>query len=275
MRALRQAARSDTLAAMRNADSILDRAVSERPAANLRARVFELAEALHQSIGMQLSVSRYKAIAVDRGANLDTLDWSLNNRLWLKARFADLRKLPDEAARWRGLEEILNWTDPGPGGFYDDLGNLSAQPHLVAGLPFAQDPAFLESPHAGFEEGEQSENPDAHLASAPRTSWIDHAESMNDAPLRVRYGHLDSTARYKVRVVYAGDSPRRRIRLLANDAQEIHPLIEKPSPVRPIEFDLPAEATRKGELTLNWYRETGLGGNGRGCQVSEVWLLKK
>ncbi|MBI2925394.1 MAG: hypothetical protein HYY24_06785 [Verrucomicrobia bacterium] len=275
MRALRRAARSDTLAAMSRAESLLDRAVSERTAARLRARVFELAEALHQSIGMQLSVSRYKAIAVDRGANLDTLDWPLNSRLWLKARFAELRKLPDEAGRRRGLEEILSWTDPGPGGFYDDLGNVSAQPHLVAGLPYAQDPAFLESPHAGFEEGDQSENPEAHLASAPHRSWIDHAESMNDAPLRLRYAKLDPAARYKVRVVYAGDSPRRKIRLLANDALEIHPLMDKPSPVRPIEFDLPAEATRKGTLTLSWTREPGLGGNGRGCQVSEVWLIKR
>ena len=42
---------------------ILDRAVTEPVAADLRARVFELAEALFQSIRMQLSVPRYKAIA--------------------------------------------------------------------------------------------------------------------------------------------------------------------------------------------------------------------
>ena len=44
-----------------------------------RARVFALAEALFQSIRMQLSVARYKAIAVDRGATLDTVDAPLNN----------------------------------------------------------------------------------------------------------------------------------------------------------------------------------------------------
>src|SRR2546427_514255 len=42
-----------------------------------------------------------------------------------------------------------------------------------------------------------------------------------------------------------------------------------------IEFDIPAKATAGGELTLTWQREPGLGGNGRGCQVSEVWLIKK
>ena len=31
----------------------------------------------------------------------------------------------------RGLDEILHWSDPGPGGFYDELGNPRCQPHLV------------------------------------------------------------------------------------------------------------------------------------------------
>jgi hypothetical protein len=49
----------------------------------------------------------------------------------------------------------------------------------------------------------------------------------------------------------------------------------KPQPVRPVEFDIPRAATSGGELNLSWYGEAGLGGNGRGCQVAEVWLIKK
>jgi len=41
---------------------------------------------------MQLSVERYKAISVGRGANLDTIDAPLNNRLWLKAQFQEIRQ---------------------------------------------------------------------------------------------------------------------------------------------------------------------------------------
>jgi hypothetical protein len=58
-------------------------------------------------------------------------------------------------------------------------------------------------------------------------------------------------------------------------ALEIHPLMLKPQPVRPIEFDIPRTATAQGTLDLSWYREAGLGGNGRGCQVAEVWLMKR
>jgi hypothetical protein len=75
--------------------------------------------------------------------------------------------------------------------------------------------------------------------------------------------------------VYAGDGPRKKIRLIAGDGIEVHPYLTKPFPVAPIEFDIPVAATRTGELTLRWSREPGLGDNGRGCQVSEAWLIKK
>ena len=82
---------------------------------------------------MQLSVELYQAIAVDRGASLDTLDYPLNNRRWLEEQFARIRKLPPAPEGLKAVEEILQWTNPGPGGFYDDLGNIACQPHLVRG----------------------------------------------------------------------------------------------------------------------------------------------
>jgi hypothetical protein len=134
----------------------------------------------------------------------------------------------------------------------------------VRGAGFESDPAFLESSLVGF--GSTGPGPN---------SWWQHAESLNDAPLKMRYSGLDRAARYKVRVVYAGDSPKRKIRLLADDRLEVHPFVDKPLPVRPVEFDIPVKATEDGDLTLTWYQEPGLGGNGRGCQVAEVWLIKK
>jgi len=75
--------------------------------------------------------------------------------------------------------------------------------------------------------------------------------------------------------VYAGDNYKSSIRLVANDNFEIHPLIPKPFPLRPVEFDVPQTASQTGELNLSWYREPGQGGNGRGNAVAEVWLMKK
>jgi hypothetical protein len=264
MSLLRNAAAAGSLNAMQRAEDVLEQAVTERVAPDRRARIFELAEALFQSIRMQLSVPRYKAISVDRGANLDTLDAPLNNRLWLEQKFAELRRMPDESERLKELDRSVHWTDPGPGGFYDDLGDPARQPHLLRGRGYQADPAFWESSLTGFAS-----------SRALRTSWWTHAESLFDAPLEMRYQDLDRNAQYKIRVVYGGDSPRIKIGLFANGRIEIHALMAKPMPVQPLEFDIPREATANGELTLSWRREPGLGGNGRGCQVSEVWLIRK
>jgi hypothetical protein len=59
---------------------------------------------------------------------------------------------------------------------------------------------------------------------------------------------------------------------LEADGHEVHPFLAKPDPPRPLEFALPIEATGNGSVVLQFQREPGKGGNGRGCQVAEVWL---
>jgi hypothetical protein len=212
---------------------------------------------------MQLSVPRYQAIAVDRGANLDTIDFPLNNRIWLQKRFDEIRQKDSEVERLAAIDQIVRWSDPGPGGYYDDLGNLMQQPHLVRGLGFRKDPDFRKSSVVGC---------------SPRLdwpmSWNRHAYTLHEQPLQTHYEGLDATARYKVRVVYAGDSFRYKVKLDA-DKTTVHDWLSKPMPPAPVEFDVPAEATADGDLTLSWSTEPGLGGNGRSNQVAEVWLLRK
>ena len=263
LEALRQAPGRGALAAMTQAEAVLQAAETARTALDLRTRVFQLAEALYQSIRMQLSVPLYRAISVGRGANLDTVDEPLNNRLWLRDRFNEIRKLDSEPERLRAIGEIVGWQDPGPGGFYDELGNPEARPHLVPGRPYADDPAFFHSPVTGF-------------AGRPgwRLSWFRHADALFDQELRLRYDKLDPQARYRVRIVYAG-ALNYPVRLVADGGAEVHPMMPKPNPVRPVEYDIPAAATSDGTLVLSWTSTPGRGGAGRGPQVSEVWLLKK
>lgn len=262
---LRLARNGGSRDALAEATLILDQAQA-RPAPEWRQRVYVLAEALFQSIRAQLSVERYGAIAVGRGATLDSFETPLNNRGWLLARFAETTALTSEAERLAAIERIVNWTDPGVGGFYDDLGNPSQQPHLVRGLSFDEDPQRFKSPLTGFG-----------YAPDWRLSWMTHAESLWDAPLEMHYSGLDRTAHYRVRVIYAGDvfGVNGQIRLVANETYEIHPLIKKELPIKPMEFDVPAEATRGGELTLTFTGTPGIGGSGRGNQIAEVWLLRK
>ena len=228
-----------------------------------RNRLRELAEDLFVSVRMQLSVPLYDAIAVDRGANLDTIDVPLNDRLWLRDQFARLRSLESDADRISGIEAILHRTDPGPGGFYDDLGNLRLQPHLVHSTDYAADPDFRHSSLVGF----------GSRAGWP-LAWCQNAQTLHDAPLQMHYDGLDPKAHYKVRVVYAGDSFHNLIRLDAEEYQ-VHDWFKKADPPVPVEFDVPLSATADCKLTLTWRQEPGKGANGRGCQVAEVWLIRK
>jgi hypothetical protein len=154
-----------------------------------------------------------------------------------------------EAERQKRIGEIADWTNPGPGGFYDDLGHPGRQPHLVG------------HPITGVS-----------TANGPRSSQ-DHAETLYDAPLEMRYTGLDVTAQYKVRVVYGMEQPAPQVKLVAGGKYEVHPLLKKEA--RPMEFDIPREATADGELTLSWTQAPGSRGSGRGTQVAEVWLMRK
>ena len=265
MQRLAQAPTIGSLTAMAEAERMF---AEPLPAAATvwRDRVYALADALFQSIRQQLSVSRYGAIAVDRGATLDTAETALNNAAWLRARFAHIRTLDSESDRLAALDKVVRWTDPGPGGFYDDLGNATMQPHLVRARTYEEDPCGLESVFTGF-----------HFGEAWRLSWVQHAETYWDTPLEMRYTGLDRDAQYVVRILYSGDqySPTTQVRLVANGEHEVHPYLTKPRPSEPIEFDVPRAATQGGTLKLTWRNSPGLGRFGKAVQIGEVWLVRR
>lgn len=264
MEKLGAAKRTGAVKALDDAQAILDRAKEGRVAPEFRERASNLAEALYQSIRMQTSVKRFMAIDIGRGATFDMIDKPLNNRLWLEPRFAAIRALPREADRLKAIKEIVNWTDPGPGGYYDDLGDPRNQPHLVRDVTQDFDPENRINPLLGYDDSPHDR----------RMSWFDDAETRFEAPLYMRYDNLDPKAEYKVRAVYAGDKWDTQMKLVADDI-EVHGLIDKPNPIAPLEFDIPKEATKDGKLMLAWTQTPGRGSSGRGCQVAEVWLIKK
>jgi hypothetical protein len=265
---LRQAAERGSLLALAEAEAVLDRAVTQPMSFAWRTRLFQLAEALFQSPAhMQLSVKLYQGQEEVRGATLDGCNFPLNNQPWLKARFAELRQLPDESERLAGIRAILDWTNPGPGGYHDDLSRPWVQSHLVTGPAFAHDPDFMAGPLRRF--------PYRKHPGALRRSWRTFTGSWHFNTFQMCYTDLDPVARYKLRVIYSCLKPHIPTRLTANDGIEIHPFITRNDPPTPVEFDIPAEATQGGDLTLTWEIEHGRGGNPGGAGVSEVWLVKK
>jgi hypothetical protein len=256
----------DPSAILSEARTILSPGSADASGRRLRERVRELGEALFQSVRMQLAVMRYQGEAVERGTNLETLDYPVSDIAWMRQRIGEIQKLSSANEQIKATLALLKRTDPGPGGFYDELGNPANRPHLLTGAGPMEDPEFRSSALTGFNY------PDELGDTAP-IAWKCWAESLFDAPLEMRYTRLDQHARYRLRVVYSGDEPKNKIRLTADRDIEIHPFLTRPWPPKAMEFDIPARAIAGGELHLAWSREPGIGGNGRGCQVSEVWLF--
>ena len=236
----------------------------------LHARMYRLTELgllLLRSIGFQLTVRpSFYALSPERGASLDFLDRPLNDSLWLSKQFEAVLAMGDEESRRERIERILSWEDPGPGGFYDDLGNLTKQPHLVRQTTWREDPGFVNGPQ---EEHSKSVDNATRRPEDLRLSWLDQAQTLYGTPLKMRYDNLDPNARYMVRVTYAGRF-RATMELWADGRHRIHGPLPQPDPIWPVEFDVPAEATKDGTLDLEWRLVSG-----RGCQVAEVWLIKK
>ncbi|MCE7984558.1 MAG: hypothetical protein DYG89_25580 [Caldilinea sp. CFX5] len=268
---LRQAPTLGAFHALERAETLLNQFVIQPIAGGWRTRLFQLAEALFQSVHMQLSVVLYDAQSEVRGASLDGVDYPLNDRPWLLAQFQQIRTLLDESARLAAIHRIVTWTDPGPGGYYIDLSNAYDCPYLLDRLPYADDPGFYRSPHRRFPYWKD--------ARPFRRAWRAYTGCLADFPFRLHFPRLDPDAGYQVQVVYSDTEENIKVRLSAVDKQtgdevEIHPFQLKPFPPQPQTFAIPRTATSHGALTLSLQREPGLGGLGAGHEISEIWIIE-
>jgi hypothetical protein len=169
--------------AMDDALQLLDRASKNPHVLELRQRIVELCDSLFQSIGLQTSVKKYQASGPERGAVLDYLDYPLNNRWWLDDEFTKIRAMESEQEKLKRLEEIRCWENPGPGCFYDDVGNIAKSPHVVRGEGWDTDPLLVRNPNPGYWWWDNG-------FSRKRLSW----QVSMDWPIAVRYERIDPNA---------------------------------------------------------------------------------
>ena len=273
---------------MDQAETLLDQSVTRPVRQDLRKPHFDFGRSL---VPIDRHAIECRPLSCDhrsRGANFDTVDFPLNDRHWLKKQFAETRRLSDENQRLAAIEAILNRANPGPGGRYDDLGNTSLQPHLVnQGPGYAKDPGSYRL--AAQRLGHFRRRPDRpHFgrrdatSTAPRDSWKlpeawwDFVETRYETPLSCSTRNSTRRANIKFASCTSPTSDASaKIRLMADQHVEIHPYLERPVPMRALQFDIPAEATRDGELTLQWSIEPGQGGFSSAAAVAEVFLVRK
>ncbi len=215
-----------------------------------------------------------------RSEGLVSLDHDFIGLGWLKRQLERA-----QAAGGKDKRELL-WTiahyeDPGPGGFYDNLGTFEHAPHLVNGYPYDHG-----QPYVGdmLDEGNRI---------SQRTMGYTQDEERG---LELRYEGLAPQARYRIRftLVRPWFQPRYAHRM-NQKAQSIYadgiPLaegLELPEKMSDFfTFDIPPEATSDGVLTITFRKMPDVAAGDRvsieqwrncggwGTLCSEVWLMKR
>ncbi|MHC4389473.1 MAG: hypothetical protein ACYSX1_12830, partial [Planctomycetota bacterium] len=260
---LRTESQTGSLKAIQKAEKTLQRAKKKPVAADYKKKCDYLADELFKNIGSQTYVEKHGAQRRTRGAFMEGIDEPLNNAAWLSAQFKQIRNITNEAERLNAIDKVINRTNPGPGGFYDNMGAHSSLHRIVRDVPWEDDPGTLRSPRIAFYYTvDSSRDRDFPLA------WKNQVGTIYETPLSLSYDNLDPDATYSVRIAYTGRRGR-EVRLVADDKYPVHDLIRTMDP--PIrEFPVPREATRDGRLVLTWTCGEGR----RGSQLSEIWLIK-
>ncbi len=256
---LLEAPKLGSATAMKQAMDVLDQAETQPVSPELRTNIDDLCNSLFHSIGLQTSVSRYYAIGEERGAVLDFVDYPLNNRWWLQDEFAKIGNLNSEDAKIHRLYDLATWEHPGPGSFYDDVGNLDKSPHVVRCEPDLSQPGTIQE-------------------SAPTFWWWDEGHSrarltwqVTMWPIGVVYDGLDPKGTYVVRSTGYGQ-PLMRI-----NGDRVQPSINGKLLGEYTEFPVASQYLQNRKIVLTWDMHTdekNLNWRNR-SRLAEVWLIKK
>lgn len=268
---------NETMKAIQDARNTLLQAKEKPVAQPLKSHCFALADSLFRSFGAQLTVAKYHAMS-GRGNFIDNIDIPLNDALWVLDQLNRIEKLGSETERLAEIHQMLHRTDPGPGGFYDNLGSPASWKRVKMQKSWQEDPGSLESPRVSFGVGLKGvEWVDEIVAKGfegqtTPLAWMNQINTLYFTPLEMEYSDLDPAGKYTLRVAYTGRF-RSKIKLEANGVL-IHDFIRMGT--QPIfEFKLPAAVTQSGKVTFKWSCAQNDKGEGeRGSQVAEVWLMR-
>ena len=267
-----------TLTAISEAKNTLTQANASPISPELKERCLALADSLYRSFGAQLTIEKHHA-ASGRGNFIDNIDIPLNDALWLIDQLNDAAKMGSESERNEAIEKILHRTDPGPGGFYDNMGSAKSLKRIIRKKSWEEDPSSLESPRVSFGVGLVGVDWVHEIVAkgfegqTTPLAWMNQINTLYDTPLEMFYDSLDPEANYLLRIAYTGRF-RSSIKLMADGAL-IHSYIRMGK--KPIlEFMLPKKITQDGQMQLTFSCGQEDGGEGeRGTQVAEIWLIKK
>jgi hypothetical protein len=179
------------------------------------------------------------------------------------------------------LEMIINYENPGEGGFYDNLGTYNHAPNVVFGYPYDHGQPYVSQM---LSEGNRPSQRSMHFTQD------------EEQGVTLRYQNLDKKAEYKIRLTLVQPWYQERYAMRMNQTMEsiyaddvlIGENIELPLQMSDFfTFDIPSKLTKDGELEVRFEKavdvaigdrvsvEQWRNSGGWGTIVSEVWLMKK
>ncbi|MCR8631688.1 hypothetical protein [Paenibacillus radicis (ex Xue et al. 2023)] len=276
MDALKSAPSLGALVTLEQAEAALLRAKTHPVAESYRQRCWELADELFKNIGAQLSVTKHQAIALGRGAFMDAIDFPLNDSRWLSAQNAIIREMDNEQDRLNAIDQIVNRTNPGPGGYYDNLGSYKGWQRVDKGKGWENDPGYLESPRMAHGIYLLQTEREIDKSAIPPIASTRHVNTLADTQLTLQYDHLDPGSSYSVKVTYVGDTASElsrdyKVTLSAQAGSVLHEnVLVKQGQCTQIESPIPQEAFADGKLRLTFTRVSGF----KRLNVSEIWIIR-
>ena len=200
---------------------------------------------------------------------------------WLKRQLERARAAQTDAEKRGLLHMVVAYEDPGPGGFYDNLGTFNRAPNVVSGSPYDHGQPFVKGM---LDEGNRASQKSMH-------STQEQAQGVT-----LHYRGLDPGAQYHVRFTFVrpwfqeryAQRMNQKSQTIYADDQVVAKDVELPLQMSDFfTYDLPAEATKDGEVVIRLEKQTDVAtgdrvtveqwrnSGGWGTLVSEAWLMKK
>jgi hypothetical protein len=259
----------------RRAVDIFDRARTGPVGRKLRTKCTTLADLLYVNIGSQLTVGRHAALEWIRGAFMDSIDTPLNDARYITDRLEKVLETKNRDEAFALLQrEILNRTNPGPGGFYDSLGDRESWRRFPEQKAWKDDPGGTETVYKTFPiYNRLLDDKKDDMRGIPQ-AWQKTAAVLYQTPMKLRYENLDPDAEYTVKIKYIAwrsDILAKTVHLSANGEALEYDVAHMEGRNPTACFDLPQKITAGGTLTLTWVTPYG----DPTTSVAEVFLIKR
>lgn len=199
---------------------------------------------------------------------------------WLKRQLSRAKIARGDEQR-ELLQMIVDYENPGEGGYYDNLGTANIAPNVVAGYPYDHGQPFVSQ----------------MLSEANRPSQRSmHFTQDEEQGVTLHYRDLDPEASYKIRFTFVrpwyqeryADRMNQKSQSIFADDILIGDQIELPLQMSDFcTFHIPTETTKDGELTIRLEKAPNVANGDRvaveqwrnsggwGTLVSEAWLIKE